>query len=154
MQNFITELSLKFPPLQPLNVTICFQAKLIHFYLKKILQANKFYAFDCFDKVVHISFYLEETVFLIIVNKSASSSNWFTFRGWYRITKLSSRRQLQLQLNWNSLKIMIGPTKPHPTPQLQKGGILVSRILDISAGKSGHFQIVATYLSIFEIKRL
>ena len=39
-------------------------------------------------------------------------------------------------------------------PELQKGGILVSRKPDISGRKSGHFQIVDTNLSIFGIKRL
>ena len=34
-------------------------------------------------------------------------------------------------------------------PELQKVGILVSRIPDISGRKSGHFQIVAANLSIF-----
>ena len=34
-------------------------------------------------------------------------------------------------------------------PELQKGGILVSRIPDISGRKSGHFQIVAANHSIF-----
>ena len=38
--------------------------------------------------------------------------------------------------------------------ELQKGGILVSRIPDFFAEKSGHFQIVPAELSIFEIKRL
>ena len=36
---------------------------------------------------------------------------------------------------------------------MQRGGILVSRIFDISRRKSGHFQIVAANLSIFGIKR-
>ena len=40
------------------------------------------------------------------------------------------------------------------TPELQKGGILVFRIPDISGRKSGHFQIVSANLSIFGIKRL
>ena len=39
------------------------------------------------------------------------------------------------------------------TPELQKGGILVSRIPDISGRKFGHFQIVAADLSIFGMKR-
>ena len=38
--------------------------------------------------------------------------------------------------------------------ELQKLSILVSRILDISGRKSGHFQIVAANLSIFGMKRL
>ena len=38
--------------------------------------------------------------------------------------------------------------------KLQKGGILVSRILDVSGRNSGHFQIVAANLSIFGIKVL
>ena len=38
--------------------------------------------------------------------------------------------------------------------ELQKAGILVSRIPDIFGGKSGHFQNVATDFSIFDIKRL
>jgi len=38
--------------------------------------------------------------------------------------------------------------------ELQNVGILVSRIPDISAKKSGHFPIVATNLSIFDIKWL
>ena len=43
----------------------------------------------------------------------------------------------------------------HPArAELQKGGILVSRIPDISGRKSGHFHIVAANLSIFGIKRL
>ena len=36
--------------------------------------------------------------------------------------------------------------------ELQKVGILVSEIPDISGRKSGHFQIVPTYLSKFGIK--
>ena len=39
-------------------------------------------------------------------------------------------------------------------PELHKVGILVSRIPDISGRKSGHFQIVAVNLTIFDIKRL
>ena len=38
--------------------------------------------------------------------------------------------------------------------EVQKGGILVSTIPDISGGKSRHFQIVAANLGIFGIKRL
>ena len=37
--------------------------------------------------------------------------------------------------------------------ELQKGGILVSRIPDTSGRNSGHFQIIAANLSIFGIKR-
>ena len=37
-------------------------------------------------------------------------------------------------------------------PELQKVGILVSRIPDISGTNSGHFQIVAANHSIFSIK--
>ena len=37
--------------------------------------------------------------------------------------------------------------------ELQKVGILVSRILDISGRKSGHFHIVAANLSILGIKK-
>ena len=40
------------------------------------------------------------------------------------------------------------------SPELQKCGILVSRIPDISWRKSGHFQIVAANFTIFGIKRL
>ena len=40
------------------------------------------------------------------------------------------------------------------SPELQKCGILVSRIPDISWRKSGHFQIVADNLCILGIKRL
>ena len=39
-------------------------------------------------------------------------------------------------------------------PELQKGGILVSRIPDNSGGKYGHFQIVVANPIIFAIKRL
>ena len=37
---------------------------------------------------------------------------------------------------------------------MQKGGILVSRIPDISGRKSGHFQIIAAKLSIFLHKKV
>ena len=39
-------------------------------------------------------------------------------------------------------------------PELQKAGILVSRIPDIFGRKSGHFQKVATNFSIFGIRWL
>ena len=42
----------------------------------------------------------------------------------------------------------------HPVTELQKVGILLSRIPDIPGGKSGHFHIVVNNLSIFGIKRL
>ena len=39
------------------------------------------------------------------------------------------------------------------SPELQKCGILVSRIPDISGEKSGHFHIIDANLIIFGIKR-
>ena len=49
------------------------------------------------------------------------------------------------------------PTKTHPMvppldPELPNVGIMVSRIPDISGRKFGHFQTVATNLSIFAIR--
>ena len=54
------------------------------------------------------------------------------------------------QLNYNTTFIQ-SRTKV-TLSELQKVGNLVPRISDIFGGKSGHFQIVGAYLSIFDIK--
>ena len=46
------------------------------------------------------------------------------------------------------------PSPGQACSELQKGGILISRIPDISGRKSGHFEIVTANLIIFGIKRL
>ena len=51
------------------------------------------------------------------------------------------------------LWLLIGQSTGAGTSELQKVGILVSRILDISGRKSGHFHIVAANLSILGIKK-
>ena len=74
----------------------------------------------------------------------------------WTVTNKTFTLRLKFSLTWNlsnSAKAFFYYYL-HFSSKLQKGDILVSRILDISGRKSGHFQIIAANLSIFGIKRL
>ena len=55
---------------------------------------------------------------------------------------------------WIKIHIFVQRSSINMWTELQKVGILVSRIPDVSGKKFGHFQIVAANLSIFGIQRL
>ena len=59
-----------------------------------------------------------------------------------------------LPTNWISIAKLSSSWLVKWLAELQKVGILVSRIPDIFWRKSGHFQIIAVNLSIFDIKKL